>query len=65
MKNNSSSGAKGGIGFCGLLTIAFVVLKLVGVIHWKWVWVLSPAWISIIIYVAIIVIWSIVVVKHR
>ena len=31
----------------GVLTIVFVVLKLCHVIDWKWVWVLSPVWISI------------------
>ena len=35
-----------GIGFAGLLTIAFVVLKLIGIITWSWLWVLSPIWIS-------------------
>ncbi len=38
-----------GIGFTGLLTVAFIVLKLTGYITWSWVWVLSPIWISIII----------------
>ena len=37
----------GGIGFSGLLTIVFIVLKLCGVIAWKWIWVLAPMWISI------------------
>lgn len=37
----------GGIGFSGLLTIVFIVLKLCGVISWKWIWVLAPMWISI------------------
>ena len=41
-KNTSS----GGIGFGGLLTIVFIVLKLVGVITWSWWWVLSPIWIT-------------------
>lgn len=41
--NNSSSG----IGFSGLLTIAFIVLKLMHYIDWPWIWVLSPIWISI------------------
>lgn len=41
--NNSKSG---GITFTGLLTVAFVVLKLCRVIDWPWVWVLSPVWIS-------------------
>ena len=36
----------GGIGIAGVLTIVFVVLKLVGVIAWSWWWVLSPLWIS-------------------
>ena len=31
-RNSSSSG----IGICGVLTIVFVVLKLVGVINWSW-----------------------------
>ena len=34
----------GGLGT--LLTVAFIVLKLCGVISWSWVWVLSPLWIS-------------------
>lgn len=42
--NNSSSS---GIGFCGLLTIAFVVLKLTKYIAWSWWWVLAPIWIPI------------------
>lgn len=35
-----------GIGFIGLLTIAFIVLKLTGYIHWSWVWVLAPLWLA-------------------
>ena len=30
----------------GLLTIVFVVLKLTGTIHWSWLWVTSPIWIT-------------------
>lgn len=56
MKNNESKGTSGGIGFVGLLTIVFITLKLLGKITWSWVWVLSPIWISIIIYVVIIII---------
>lgn len=48
-KNNT----RGGIGFCGLLTVAFVVLKLCNVITWSWVWVLSPLWISLALSVSI------------
>lgn len=35
-----------GIGFTGVLTIVFIVLKLTNVISWSWWWVLSPAWIT-------------------
>lgn len=45
--NSRSSG--GGIGIFGVLTIVFIVLKLVGVINWSWLWVLSPLWIGFII----------------
>ena len=39
MKENTG---KGGVGFTGLLQIAFIVLKLCGVIDWSWWMVLSP-----------------------
>jgi len=33
------------IGFCSLLTIVFIVLKLTHYIDWSWWWVLSPLWL--------------------
>lgn len=42
MSNNVNSG---GIGFCSLLTLIFIALKLAGigaVATWSWWWVLSP-----------------------
>ena len=42
----STNNSGGGIGFAGLLTIVFIVLKLTNVISWSWLWVLSPLWIS-------------------
>jgi hypothetical protein len=45
-----------GTGFCGLLTIAFIVLKLLKVIDWSWVWVLAPLWITASIGIIIILI---------
>ncbi len=52
---SSSSSSSSGIGFGGLLTVAFVVLKLTHVIDWKWIWVLSPLWISFILVILIFV----------
>lgn len=40
---------KQGLGIGSILTIIFVVLKVIGVIEWSWVWVLAPLWISVII----------------
>lgn len=48
--------ASGGIGFTGLLTIVFIILKLCGIITWSWWWVLSPLWISAILWVIVVVI---------
>lgn len=62
-KNNNTS--SGGIGFVGLLTICFIVLKLIGIINWSWAWVISPIWISAIIVTIIVVIMIIIDVKWR
>lgn len=57
MEGKSTVGTSGaGIGFSGVLTIVFIVLKLCKVINWSWVWVLSPIWISMIITIVIILI---------
>lgn len=50
---------RGGIGFTGLLTIAFIVLKLTKVISWSWLWVLSPLWISAALWVVLLIlVWK-------
>ena len=55
MSNNSSSSG-GGIGLCGFLAIAFIVLKLCNVIAWSWWWVLSPLWIPAAIAIVLVII---------
>ena len=50
----------GGIGLSGALLILFIALKLCGVIHWSWLWVLSPLWIELAIVVLVVVIVLIV-----
>ena len=44
---------QGGLGIVSVLTIVFIVLKLLGVIKWSWIWALSPIWISAVIVVAV------------
>lgn len=43
------------MGFTEVLTIIFVVCKLVGVINWCWVLVLLPEIIAFVFYIAMIV----------
>lgn len=45
---------EGGVGFCGLLALIFITLKLTGYIDWSWWWVLAPIWIPLAIIVAIL-----------
>ena len=52
MQNNTNYG---GISFVGLLQITFIVLKLIDKIDWSWWWVLSPMWISSIIFILVFI----------
>lgn len=52
-----------GIGFFGLLQIAFIVLKLCGVINWSWWWVFCPIWGAIAFSVINILIIVMCVIK--
>jgi hypothetical protein len=45
----SSINPGSGIGFAGMLTLIFIVLKLCKIVAWSWMWVLSPLWIGAII----------------
>jgi hypothetical protein len=55
MNNNKSSGGSKGLGFMSVLTLAFIVLKLCGVIHWSWLWVLSPLWIQAVVIILVLI----------
>lgn len=54
--NKSSNSGGVSIGFTGLLTIVFIVLKLIGVIDWNWLWVLAPIWIDLAVIVVCVII---------
>ena len=65
MSSNNNNTASDGIGFTGLLTVAFIVLKLTGVIDWSWLWVLSPIWVTALIAIAILLIVVLVAIISR
>ncbi len=50
-----------GPGVLSILLVAFIVLKLCGVITWSWLWVLSPLWIPIALVLVILLIVGIIV----
>lgn len=58
--DNKITVTKSGIGFTGVLTIVFIVLKLCGVINWSWIWVLSPMIISVSLSILIIAVCVII-----
>ena len=65
MRYKEESSSSGGIGFTGLLTVAFIVLKLIGYIDWSWWWVLSPMWISTVLFLVFVVALSVAKVVHE
>ncbi len=50
-----------GIGFLGLLTLIFIILKLTRYIFWDWFWVLSPLLfpLGVVMIIMIIVLISV------
>ena len=60
MDDRKGSSTVGGVGFVGMLTIAFIVLKLCKVINWSWWWVTAPFWIPIGIVALCVIIAAII-----
>ena len=50
-----------GVSALSLLGVAFVILKLTGVIDWAWIWVLAPFWIPWAIILGILLVVGLVV----
>ena len=46
------------------LFFVFLILKLTNVIAWKWVWVLAPLWIPIVIYILFMIFIIFILKKH-
>ena len=48
----------------GLLGVAFVVLKLIGVINWSWWWITLPFWGPIVCVLILLLVVGIIVVLN-
>lgn len=44
-----------GLNFTSVLTIIFIVFKLIGVIDWSWWWVVSPTLIALVVDAIVVV----------
>lgn len=64
MKTNAEF-KKTGLTVLDLLLVAFIVLKLCGVINWPWVVVLWPLWVQLGILVIILIVFLIVVIVNK
>lgn len=56
MRDKRTFSNSSGVDFIELLTLLFIGLKLAGYISWSWWWVLSPIWITLSIFVVILII---------
>jgi hypothetical protein len=54
VSNSATTNSSSGVGLGGLLFVAFLCLKLTGVIAWSWWWVTAPLWGPLVVVVAII-----------
>lgn len=51
MSNKNSSVSSSGVGVSGLLWVALIVLKVLGLIQWSWVAVITGfLWIPVLVY---------------
>jgi hypothetical protein len=67
--NNNKNVLNIGLNLCEVLCIIFIVLKVVGVINWSWLWVVSPLWIDLalvfLIYVGFFIYYKIDEKKYK
>lgn len=53
-ETSNGRSAAGGVSLSSMLGLLFIGLKLGGVIHWSWLWVLAPFWIPSAVFLAVL-----------
>ena len=53
--------ASGFAGWCIILGVLFIILKLVGAVSWPWLWVLAPFWLPFVSLILLVIIVAIFV----
>ena len=62
---SKESTTTGGVSVASLLGITFIILKLTNVITWSWLWVLSPFWIPLTIFLTVLLIIGLIILITR
>lgn len=44
------------LGISSILTIIFVIAKIMGYLNWSWLWIFSPLWIAFLLILVLAVI---------
>ena len=57
---NDVNRTNSGIGICGLLFVAFVILKVMGILTWSWWWIACPIWIGVGLTCSFLVLFGVV-----
>lgn len=60
MEDDNIRATSGGISFCSVLFIVFLILKLCNVINWSWWWVTTPLWVPVALGIIVFVVYFIV-----
>lgn len=64
MSTNKNVNIRLGGNFFTTLGLVFIVLKLLGIITWSWLWVLSPFWIPFIIGIILVILSILFIIKY-
>lgn len=52
----------GSLSFLSVLTLVFVVSKILGLLPWSWLWVFSPIWLIPVLFVSVVVLVCLVII---
>lgn len=64
MNNNNNDTTKTGLGFLSILTLIFVVAKILGFLSWSWWLVFLPIW-GFLLLLALVFVIAVIILKIK
>lgn len=52
----------GSLSFLSVLTLVFVVSKILGLLSWSWLWVFSPIWLIPVLVISVVALVCLIVI---